>query len=271
MNHDQNLNKDLMERRLALLADKALQGLDESESAELQELDPLVSADSLDLELAAAYVARLDLDESAPLPDWLEKKIEREAAAHLSSNTPESSRPSRARIPFVQQLGWWVAAASIAFTLANLPRPSPPVQSPVTSIEDQLVGSPSARFVNANHPLGRGASGRVVWDSTRQAGYLDLQGLASTDPRKGVYQLWIFDDERDERYPVDGGIFSIDGSSKSTIIPIRPAIEVKRPTLFAVTLEPPGGVVVSDRQRILLTASWDAPGPTKLMNEQRGP
>ena len=234
MNHDQNLNKDLMERRLALLADKALQGLDESESAELQELDPLVSADSLDLELAAAYVARLDLDESAPLPDWLEKKIEREAAAHLSSNTPESSRPSRARIPFVQQLGWWVAAASIAFTLANLPR-------------------------------------RVVWDSTRQAGYLDLQGLASTDPRKGVYQLWIFDDERDERYPVDGGIFSIDGSSKSTIIPIRPAIEVKRPTLFAVTLEPPGGVVVSDRQRLLLTASWDAPGPTKLMNEQRGP
>ncbi len=82
-----------------------------------------------------------------------------------------------------------------------------------------------------------------------------IRGLAEVEPTRGVYQLWIFDDARDARFPVDGGMFSVRDARATTIVPIRASLPVRRPTLFAITLEPPGGVVVSDRKRILLTAS----------------
>jgi hypothetical protein len=83
-----------------------------------------------------------------------------------------------------------------------------------------------------------------------------IEGLPPASPGRGVYQLWIFDRRRDDRYPVDGGTFAIPETGGPAVIPIRAALPVAEPTLFAVTLEPPGGVVVSDRKRILLTAEW---------------
>jgi hypothetical protein len=38
------------------------------------------------------------------------------------------------------------------------------------------------------------------------------------------------------------------------IVPITPKLRVGRPTLFAVTIEKPGGVVVSTRKRVTLVA-----------------
>lgn len=100
----------------------------------------------------------------------------------------------------------------------------------------------------------------VAWDNERQEGYLTLVGLAGVDPRRGAYQLWIFDAKRDARYPVDGGLFTLaEGGRSAVVIPIRAAVPVRRPTLFAITLEPPEGVVVSDRKRIMLTAAWQGP------------
>jgi anti-sigma-K factor RskA len=106
----------------------------------------------------------------------------------------------------------------------------------------------------------RGAGGEVVWDNARQQGYLSLEGLAGVDPRRGAYQLWIFDATRDSRYPIDGGLFTMAEGQAPTVVPIRAAVPVREPTLFAITLEPPGGVVVSDRKRIMLTASWPGSG-----------
>ena len=39
------------------------------------------------------------------------------------------------------------------------------------------------------------------------------------------------------------------------IIPIEAKLAVAKPKLFAITVEKPGGVVVSKRERIVLTAS----------------
>ena len=78
-------------------------------------------------------------------------------------------------------------------------------------------------------------------------------GLAANDPTVSQYQLWIFDKARDQAYPVDGGVFDVSGSGE-VIVPIDPKIHVDDATLFAVTVERPGGVVVSKRERIVVTA-----------------
>lgn len=98
------------------------------------------------------------------------------------------------------------------------------------------------------------ANGEVVWSDERQEGFMRFEGLPPNNPGSYQYQLWIFDGERDERYPVDGGVFDIAVHGKETIVPIRATLPVKRAQMFAVTLEAPGGVVVSSRERLLLLA-----------------
>jgi anti-sigma-K factor RskA len=68
------------------------------------------------------------------------------------------------------------------------------------------------------------------------------------------YQLWIFDKNRDERYPVDGGVFDIPPGAHEVFVPIDARVPVGEAVLFAITVEPPGGVVVSKRDRIALVA-----------------
>ena len=74
------------------------------------------------------------------------------------------------------------------------------------------------------------------------------------------YQLWIFDAKQDERYPIDGGVFDVDPQSGDVIVPIRAKLHVVDPKMFAVTVEKPGGVVVSSRDRIALLAKVDNSG-----------
>lgn len=96
--------------------------------------------------------------------------------------------------------------------------------------------------------------GDVVWDANRQEGYLRFTGLRRNDPALEQYQLWIFDGRRDARYPIDGGVFDSGNQEQEVVIPIRAALPVGSPQLFAVTLEKPGGVVVSDRRRVVVVA-----------------
>jgi hypothetical protein len=81
-------------------------------------------------------------------------------------------------------------------------------------------------------------------------------GLPANDPKRYQYQLWIFDADRDERFPVDGGVFDIAPATADgdVIVPIRAKLPVGRPGLFALTRERPGGVVVSDRKEIACLA-----------------
>ena len=98
-----------------------------------------------------------------------------------------------------------------------------------------------------------GAAGEVLWDPVTQRGVMRFTGLRANDPREAQYQLWIFDAARDERYPVDGGVFDI-GPDGEVLVRIDARIPVQKATLFAVTLERPGGVVVSTRERLVLAA-----------------
>jgi anti-sigma-K factor RskA len=66
------------------------------------------------------------------------------------------------------------------------------------------------------------------------------------------YQLWIFDGGRDQRYPVDGGVFDVPTNATEVVIPIHAALPVLSAKAFAVTVEKPGGVVVSGRQHVVV-------------------
>jgi hypothetical protein len=103
-------------------------------------------------------------------------------------------------------------------------------------------------------PNAHGASGDVVWSSTQQRGYMRFVGLTPNDPTQYQYQLWIFDKDRDDKFPVDGGVFDV-SSTGEVIVPISAKLHVNEATLFAVTIEKPGGVVVSKRERIVVTAA----------------
>jgi hypothetical protein len=106
----------------------------------------------------------------------------------------------------------------------------------------------------AGDPAGRGVEGDVVWDARTQTGYMRFVGLRRNDPSIEQYQLWIFDGRRDQRYPVDGGVFDVRGGDGEVIVPIRARLPVGTPLAFAVTLERSGGVVVSDRGRVVVIA-----------------
>ncbi|MBK9520021.1 MAG: hypothetical protein IPO09_22405 [Anaeromyxobacter sp.] len=128
--------------------------------------------------------------------------------------------------------------------------------SPAARREALLREAPDARTVAwaaTKDPAAQGASGDVVWSGARQAGFMRIRGLQRNDRVRAQYQLWIFDAAREAAHPVDGGVFDVAGDE--VVVPIDAAVAVDRPTLFAVTVERPGGVVVSRRERIVLAAA----------------
>ena len=55
------------------------------------------------------------------------------------------------------------------------------------------------------------------------------------------------------RYTLRSSVFDV-SSTGEVIVPIAAKLRVDDATLFAVTIERPGGVVVSKRERIVVTA-----------------
>lgn len=120
-----------------------------------------------------------------------------------------------------------------------------------------LAGGGRARVIAWTHtedPAALEARGELVWDNDTQEGYMRFSGLAPNNPEELQYQLWIFDETRDDRHPVDGGVFDMPASESEVVVPIRAKLPVGKPVLFAITVERPGGVVVSSRERIALLA-----------------
>lgn len=100
---------------------------------------------------------------------------------------------------------------------------------------------------------GKSANGDVVWSPTLQKGFMRFRSLAVNDPTKEQYQLWIFDKNQSEATPIDGGVFDI--TESDAVVPIDAKLRVNDAYLFAVTIEKPGGVVVSSRERLPLLAT----------------
>lgn len=117
---------------------------------------------------------------------------------------------------------------------------------------DDLVRVAWTRPGEASATQQTGDWGDVVWSPKLQKGYMRIQGLERNDPAIEQYQLWILDPIRDSK-PVDGGVFNIDRDGE-IVLPIQAKLQVGQPTLFAITVEKPGGVVVSDQSRLPLLA-----------------
>lgn len=276
-----------------LLVDEVTRGLGSAESEELHLLlrDARAAGDSAE---AASSDPLLDeLHHTAAVTELcLIERRRRQSGTSKATQMPatveadlrdlaktEAERLARGEVlPFEQAAvyrpglspAWWVAAAAVFLAaLAWWPRsdrapartaqtapPTPAQVAPASPSLDARSDTLTLAFQATEDQSAAGASGRMLWNPALQRGEIHVDGLALNDPAEFQYQLWIFDSQRDERYPVDGGVFDIDG--ESVVVAVRPPVPVREATLFAITVEPPGGVVVSSRERIALVASPDA-------------
>ena len=275
------------EALLDLLVKQATEGLSPAEQRMLEALDgEAASLARRDIERAAAAVTLAAKTDGQALPPALAQKLVQQAEAHFTPNvatritdrgTARSQRDAAApRTPSrLGMMGWFAAAACLVLALFGWLRtvpggepvvqivpevPAPPVVAPVlspTPAEERAAllakaGSLKITLSATKDPAASGVSGDVVWDPETQKGYFHFVGLASNDPKVHQYQIWIFDAGRDKRYPVDGGVFDVPANSNEIIIPIRAALAVLKPAAFAVTVERPGGVVVSAKDHVVV-------------------
>jgi hypothetical protein len=241
--------------------------------------DAAPGSDPSDWELAAAACELAMLaagdGEVAPLPATVRGRIAGEAAAYLPRRgggvvVPAAAGGAAGRSPLVMS-GWWVAAC-LAVAVAWLgatgrrdagPRAITVAKSPAELRRQLLVEDPDAVTVawkagkDPAIAAAEGDLGDVVWSPERQQGFMRIRGLAVNDPTVEQYQLWIFDAERNAAHPVDGGVFDVTAVSDDgdVVVPMDPRLPVGKATLFAVTVEKPGGVVVSSRERLPLLAA----------------
>jgi len=227
---------------------------------------PPVAADGSDPQQACAPA----------LPPRLRRRLDASAEAWINSTAagqqpaaiPQCDAVGR-RYRARQRRGWYAAAACLLLAIAGWwPRleailhDAPPgvsaVQLEAERGRARLLKSDGRHLDHWawSQEEGRqaGVQGEVVWDGEHQRGYLTLSGLAPSGGTGRQYQLWIFDAARDDRYPVDGGVFDVPPDPRTMTVPIRPSLKVSRPVAFAVTFEPAGGVVVSDRRHVVALA-----------------
>jgi len=221
--------------------------------------------------IADADVATSDLAANAAKHVGAQE-AEEEAAAPWPPTVGREMFAEKPKASIFGWLGWAAAAAACVALIANIWHTrvaSPEVsQLPPTPIPSPRALTPQEQFaafesstpnlVRANWAPGnvkdiRGVTGEVVWSDAKQAGYIRISGLPKNDPGREQYQLWIFDENQDPKTPIDGGVFDA-SSDGEIVIPIDAKIKVKNPKVFAITVERPGGVVVSKQEKVAALA-----------------
>ncbi|HET9693722.1 MAG TPA: anti-sigma factor [Steroidobacteraceae bacterium] len=208
--------------------------------------------------LPARLRRRLDATADA----WIRRELATgDALAEPPPQPPPSTRVSRtgwyvaAVCLVLAVVGWWPRLDSLGHDALHGRSPFAPAAERGRQQLLDRAGPQLGRWAWAHESgLPPGVEGEVVWDPEQQEGYLTLSGLEPSLPSGQQYQLWIFDAARDDRYPVDGGVFDVPVDDRMITVPIRPALPVHAPVAFAVTLEPAGGVVVSDRTHLIAMA-----------------
>ena len=272
-------HRDTPTRLLELLADRALFGLEPEEADELRTLlrrHPEVDAEQFD-RLVAGLEETVSAEGLEPMPSDVRAKVVPPTASIPSPTNADmpvvthpapDPRDARNRTGIAPARGWngsagWLVAAASLLLAAmgwmrgrDLPIPSATVD--VAAARTAMLKSGTGVFqgdwqIQAD-PTSQGASGDVVWSDREQTGFMRFRGLAANDPRQEQYQLWIFDATQDPSTPIDGGVFDVPNGVREVIVPINANLKVSAPTLFAITVEKPGGVVVSKRTRLPLLA-----------------
>jgi hypothetical protein len=258
-----------------------------------QEHEDNFELNDLSLELAAAElsIALAQSDPEPAMPATLRYKLDLLATEHIASMRARhqetstsamkfqripslpggwgsASEPATAPAliptrwqPFVRTLATLAAAACIAmgvgifyYSVSQSPSAKrEAMASKAGSTEGVVRWAWAAWSKDADSRASR-AAGDVVWDTQEQGGYMTFAGLPPIDSSKEVYQLWIIDADRPGEHPVDGGTFVAQGDG-TVIVPFHARIKVGKPAAFAVTIEKPGGVVVSDQKRKLTIAA----------------
>jgi hypothetical protein len=262
------------ERLVELSQERAVFGLYEEGARDFDTLvaaHPDFDAELDELAAAATYLAlgAPGADEE-PLPAALRQRVLAAAARELEKRVEGSATDAHAfpaqRAASVRVgrsagrrssgYGWLAAAAAILALVGWWPRligaPGSTAPDARTERETILARADVVRVAWAESDFAPGASGDVVWSQGAQEGVMRIAGLPANDPTERQYQLWIFDAEQE--HPVDGGVFDIAAGADELLIPIDAKIAVGQPTMFAVTVEKPGGVVVSKRETIALLA-----------------
>ena len=250
----------------------------------------LTSAYAQDFERAAAAISVAAFASSREIPSRaLRARLEQEAQAFFANkkvtelqSVGEVRKVKLRSASRLSDAGWYAAAACLVLAIfgwlrvppagispptANVPEAVPSVvlapfttPAPQTPAEQRaaLLGLPGSMKVNLDttkDPAAAGVTADVVWDPVAQRGFLRFIGLRSNDPRIQQYQAWIFDAERDKRYPLDAGLFDVPANSSEVIVPLHAKLPVHAAKAFAVTLEKPGGVVVSALHHVVVLGS----------------
>jgi len=262
------------DRALELLVQRATDSLSASEQIELNRLlGQDKQSDSQQFEQTAAALVIAGIGEDEPLPEVLKTRLMVQAENFVLNMAPrapvvsipvsdivKSSRPqAQPRRSFKPgSWGWIATAASLVLAVAGWwPRVATNGLDDSDRLQHVLSDGSTVKqqWQATEDPAASGVTGEVIWNQATQAGYMRFRGLAANDPRQVQYQLWIFDRSRGEKYPVDGGVFDVaDDGVAEVIVPIKARLPVRDPAMFAVTLERAGGVVVSEREHILVLA-----------------
>jgi hypothetical protein len=260
------------DRVLELLVQRATDSLNASEQVELNRLlGQDKQSDGQQFEQTAAALLLAGVGEEEPLPDNLKSKLMVQAenfVLNMANRTQVVNMPiaeptkaprrgpTRARPLPANRWPWLATAAALVIAVAGwwprLASTPDDAQKLAETVADQTTVTRA--WQATEDPAAKGVSGDVVWNQTTQVGYMRFRGLAANDPQRVQYQLWIFDRSRGDKYPVDGGVFDIPVNGGEVIVPITARLPVRDPAMFAVTMERPGGAVVSERDHIVVLA-----------------
>ena len=267
------------ERMLELLSDQTVFDLNEEELMELEQLKSQFpdwkNYASFELTAAAIGIANIKM---VAMPEKLRTKILENADSFFSPEiaVPESSikqlvvshTTETEQRPFWQWFSWGIAFAACALLAVNLwvtrfqnqpeiVKDIKTVQTPTPELSefqkrDQfLATAPDIVRTKLESPKGSAEIlGDVVWSNSKQSGYITFRGMPVNIPSKETYQLWVFDESQNDKYPISGGVFDVRENGE-IVVPIDVELKIKNPKMFAVTGEKPGGVVVSDREKLM--------------------
>ena len=264
------------EATMDLLIKQVIEGLSPAEERALDVLDSAVaSAHARDLERAAAAITLAGTTAAEPLPRVLRERIEAEARAFFASAAgvpprpaPESVSPQPGQIPprgaqtrrgaWAGGAGWWAAAACLVLAVAGWLRSPSHVAPTLAEQRAALIARPDSVKINfgaTKEPAAAGVSGDVVWDPAHAARLHPLRRVcrptirscsntrsgsstpSATSATRSTAAFSTFPPMAAEVHRADPGG-----------IPVRAA------KAFAVTIEKPGGVVVSAREHIVALA-----------------
>lgn len=247
--------------------------------------------EKFELTVAAVDLSFQEEESDAALPDglrekllsganryWEEERSARSFASPTAGDVNVVAPKSRSGFSTREAMAWLTAAAAVVLLLTGLNPFAQPTESangdtnePVPVVEPLSIEERYEDFVSNNLDEGPAAfnwevqgafkeKGNITWSDSLQKGFMVFNGLRPNDPSSSQYQLWIFDKKRNVEFPVDGGVFDVAENGK-TIVEIDARVPVTEATMFAITEEDPGGVVVSTRERLPLLAKVVATAP----------